>query len=345
MPVIPSFGAFAPAPKLAESMFSGIASSQRDTQEANQLAIANQHIQLAQQKLQQEAVQSNMELQAKQEAHKDDMMRRQHEMMIQDQYQKQMIGLKQQQLEESSKIVQMKTMESARKFQAQQAFKAEAEQAIQGGEEPETAYRQAAMKFGPEMGMTGPGMASLTKTASGTPSDFGQASAIPGLPEEQYKKVRTSSGGYHVVKLPPNMDTTGPAPAGYVRSGNRVLPEREPIEVRQTRKDISDLEKALDKEPIAQIAKFAEMKIARGDKPSSGQKSALETYKVRKEAIEKLRSTLPGAGKSAGKFKEGQVIRHKKTGEKYRVTNGVPVPVSAPQEETEEEQGQSTEEE
>lgn len=331
--VIPSFSAFAPGPKLAESMLAGVASTQRDVAEANRVAIARQQIQLQQQKLQQEAVQSNMELEAKKKAHQDQMMRDQQEMLIKQQYDQNMIGLRQQQLEKADEMVKLKTLEVSRKFQANQQYRAAAQQSIEGGEEPQEAYSKAAMQFGPEMGMTGAGMGSLLKRASMPAEDMGQASAIEGLDPEQYKKVRTSQGGYHVVHLPPNMDASGPAPAGYVRSGNRILPEREPIAVRTIRKEISDLEKTQDKDIIG---KFAAAKADKGDTLSPDRKRAFERYQARSKQIEDLRSQIPGSKKAGtGKFKEGQVITHRKTGDKYRVTNGVPVLMQSESDDTE----------
>lgn len=289
--IIPSFGNFAPAPKLAESMLGGIESSQRDRAEANRVAIANQQINLQREKLQQEAVQSNMELAAKQKAHEDQMMRDNQEMLIKQQYQQNMIGLRQQQLERADEMVKLKATEVARKFQANQAYRAEAQAAIEGGETPEKAFSRSAMKFGPEMGLPGAAYTKLSQPEGGR--EIGSSFEIPGLNPEQFKGVQTSKGGVNVVRLPPNMDATGPAPAGYVRSGNRILAEREPIAVRNMRKEISELEKTQEKDVIG---KFAVAKALKGDTLSPDRKRALAQYEAREKQINGLKTKLSGGG-------------------------------------------------
>jgi uncharacterized protein YbaR (Trm112 family) len=96
-------------------------------------------------------------------------------------------------------------------------------------------------------------------------------------------------------------------------------------------KTIADQIKGLEREDAGDtLANIAEGKQARDTELKQRDKEALEGRKARRSKIADLRKSLSGNSKPSGKFKEGQVLTHKKTGEKYRVTNGVPVPMDSP---------------
>ena len=144
------------------------------------------------QEAQQSAVRANMaaqELAARREQEQQNAQREAQQLEIQKAYQQAQLGLKQQELDQSEQDLKMRVQAAATKSAAQM----EAQQRIQAGEDQAKVW----MELGPQVGMTGAGVASLARGSKA----FGGAESIPGLPD-YFKQVQSGPGTRRIVQLP-----------------------------------------------------------------------------------------------------------------------------------------------
>lgn len=302
MPVMPSFKSFAPTPDLAGAWLGGRASSQRDRQITSDIALqsqklaqdaaqAEQAIAMSQQKLQQEAVQSQMEMQAKQAQLQQESMRAEQELRIKQQYQQQQIGIKQQQAKTAADTLKIKTNEASRKLQFQNAYQTKMRELVDKGMTPQEAASQSMMEFGPMLGIGSSAMSKAIIPPKVLAPDLGEASDVPGMDPSQFKRFRTSEGAYSLVPMPQSMGES--TPAGYVRDGRYLKPERESLEIKNTREAIKSLERQQMDKVESAMARSAEMKLDKKAEIPDNMKKILEVRKNRQAQIDALKQKLP----------------------------------------------------
>lgn len=114
---------------------------------------AGAHIAQAQAQLAQSAARADVEAQAQRAAKEREFQMEQQRIEVGKQYQQLQIGLRKQQLDQAGQIVQMRTQEAARKFQAHQKYKA----LINEGMDP----AKALLEVGPDLGISMTGAAQL----------------------------------------------------------------------------------------------------------------------------------------------------------------------------------------
>lgn len=153
-------------------------------------------ISLGRERIAEEARQANMrssiqsaEMAARRDEEQQRAQRESQQAEYEKAYQQAQLGLKNQELDQSERQLQMQVQTAAIKSQAQ----LEAQSRIQAGEDPSKVW----MELGPSAGMSGGGMASLLRGSEA----FGGAESIAGLPD-YFKQVRTGAGSRRIVQLP-----------------------------------------------------------------------------------------------------------------------------------------------
>jgi len=281
MPQLRSFGAYAPKPDLAGAALGAASLVQRGQ-------IAAQQNQLAREKIAADMAQSNMELQAKQQALQSQALRDDQELKIKQQYQQTMLSMQERELSQKQEVIQRQTQEAARTFAAQQQMQNEY---VSGGATPES-FRGAAMKYGPMAKLPG-SVYSQAMTPEKDTSEIGKFKPVEGMDPKKFGQFVSGFGSRELVKLPENLETGGPAPAGYTRVGTRIIPEREPVEIQNKRKDLSRLERRLEGESFKTARMIASAVEANPDKKlQPAQKSMLDSYRKAQKEADDLRQEL-----------------------------------------------------
>lgn len=116
---------------------------------------AGSQIAAQQAQLQMESQRMQVQIAEQQRSEEMSAQRQQQQLEMQKAYHDQMAQLRQQQLAEQKQRVDLATQQAGRRFQAQQTY----QQRIAQGEDPS----RVLMEIGPQMGMTGAGMADLAK--------------------------------------------------------------------------------------------------------------------------------------------------------------------------------------
>jgi hypothetical protein len=323
--IIPDFNAYAPKPNLAESYLGGVAAAQRDRAQDMEAAQHAQQLQLAQQKLQQDAVQNNMEFQARQQQLQQQTMLHEQQLRIQEQYNQQRIGMDQLRIEQAGKTLQLKQQQDARLL----SDEGEWSKRVQGGEDP----KQVALEMGPRAHLPSGAYTSLLHN----PDQAMPPAELMDVGNDPSGRFKTIQTGPHTRRV---IDTS--------RSTGDLAERRFEFSKEQAgRKSIADQIKSLERVMAAdKVGMFAQSKLDRGGKLTPGQQKAADQYNARTAQIESLRQQLnPAGGKTASEtpqFHEGQVITHKKTGDKYRVIGGRPVLMDSSPEQDQETSGEDT---
>lgn len=134
MPVLPSFGTFAPAPNLSQAYLGGIHADVQEAQlgQERQLAqakltqAAQQHsqaLQFQREKLAQDAQQAQMEFQAKMALAQQEQLRKQQQLEMEKAYHEATIGLRTSQLDQQAKLSQARLQQASQKMIQDEAFR------------------------------------------------------------------------------------------------------------------------------------------------------------------------------------------------------------------------------
>lgn len=306
MPVIPSFGSFAPTPDLAGAYLGGEKLALEGQQLAASIAQQSQRMALEQAKLQQDAEQNQMMLAAKQAAAERDSMRQQQEMEIAKAYHDAQIGLQRQELQQKQQEFQLKASAAARQFAARQKFQS----LVDAGEDP----AKAMLSLGVEMG---------APSGAFTASQRNNQAFIPNeIDVGGNKLTQMSPNRYAFSPKLNNADMTAvPVPGAegqYQKIGNRVYPVRENPDAVSAKRDLKAF---VTEHP-------ADMPYLTGERVPATDLSKKRVQLLKPEYESLKQATLPKgltAGTGTTPYKEGATIRNKKNGKLYRVVNGEPV--------------------
>ena len=183
---------------------------------------------LERERLNNQQVLARMQIDARREEADRNHLLEQQQLEIEKAYKEAEVGLRQEELKRRDEETQLKVQEAARQYQSQQMAQQEAEQMIQGGLEPETAWKRSWMKYGPTAGLTGGAMGQMTRGGGSGGLDYGPARPVPGTPPEwnMYER-QTGPETISLIRPPTSMDNGEPAPEGYFKHGNKLLVERE----------------------------------------------------------------------------------------------------------------------
>jgi hypothetical protein len=201
----------------------------------------------------------------------------------------------------------------------------EAEQMIAGGADPEQAYMKSALKYGPQLSLPGSVYSQAFKPDQ-EQIELGVATEVEGLPED-YRKFRTGEGSYQLVKLPSGIADEEESPPGYIRFGERMLPEREPREVTDLKAERKRLVAQQDKDTAGQM--MADRLAGGESELTRSQKMLAERFNRRATEIQNLDEQikkLRGGSEAAPRFKEGQRVRNPRTGQMGTYVDGEIVP-------------------
>lgn len=310
MPVMRSFSSFAPTPNLGGAYVGGAGVGVRMVEAENALALGRAKIaaDMAQANKmaavrQQEA---QMEAQARSEALQAATLRQQQEIEVQKAYQQAQLGLKERELSQADALMKLKTQEAAQEFDAFQNYQKDAADLIAGKVDPNKAYEQSALKWGPRLRLPAgaytqafkPDAAQMGEGSIGTVSD------VEGLPG--YKKFRTGEGSFQLVRPPVDMDVE--APAGYQRFGDRLVPERESLGTANARKDLTRLRAEHKSDTVGALAALRLMQNKGSLKPEL--KALAEKYNAREAEIEALKKKVEQGG-SKGQSGSNKWVRDK----------------------------------
>lgn len=304
MAVIPSFGSFAQTPNLASSFLGGAKLSADIAQDAARL-------QLQRQQLAQEAQQAQMQMQAKEAQAERQALRDQQEMEMEKAYKDAQIGLRQRELQGEEQVLQFKTQEAVQKSMAQQMYQSEAQKLIDGGSNPQEAYQQAALRFGPQMGLPS-GAYSAAFRGSGGSAQLGPASPLldqAGVPTGMMQAM-SSDRARRIFAPPTSIQSQKAEPIEgtdqYMRVGERVLPKKDPTV--QIRAELKKLEEAHRTDVNGRLLAKADPK----KKMADTDKLKLEDYRAREKKIAELEEQIkamragpvkaPGSGSKTNKF-------------------------------------------
>ena len=338
MPIMRSFTGFAATPDLAGAYNQGRAITQRAQESESQMQMeqlklaqraqeAGQQLQMEQQKIEAQQQNAAMEMQVKQQQLQQQLLKDQQEIQIESAYKEQMLGMQQREVKVKEDMLNMNVQKAARSVQENQSYQKEASDMISSGMDPDKAFMQSALKWGPEMDLPGSVYSAAMKQPDEAIDGFGQATDVEGLDPEKYKKFRTGKGSFQLVTMPEGMEEG--APEGYMKFGNRMLPERESIEVRDAKQERNRLIKLQDADIPGQRA-AQEKESDPGKTLGKSKKIALDRFEARDKRIKEFESKLESRSSNnnpSTKYKEGDIIRSKKDRNKlYKIENGIPVP-------------------
>lgn len=328
MPTMRSFSSFASTPDLGGSFIGGANSMTALIQAGNQLKLGRE-------KIAADMAQANMEAQAKQQALQSQALRDEQELRVKDQYQQSMLGMKQRELDQAQEMVNLKTQEAAQQFQAQQGFQQEMATLTSSGTDVNEAFKQAALKFGPQMGLPGSAYSGLMpdEGGGGGMADFGAASPVEGLPED-FRQVQTGPASRRIIQLPKSVEEDGgeatPVPGlpGKMEYRGKVYSTKDPTELTDLRKKRDRLEAAQEKDERGAAAVAASKDTKKLPK---AQQMFKDTYETRASEIRAVEDQIkafskPGATAPSVKDYEGKPVRSKRTGQMGRVIDGEFVP-------------------
>ncbi len=294
----------------AEAYQKGTQLGMQQSELQQRLAQANaqhqQQMQVEQQRLAQQAQMAQMEWQAKTAIAERNAQREETQLEMTRAYHEAQLGLQQRKLEEQNQLWQIKINDAAEKANAQGMYEKSAQQMIQSGMDPREAYQNAALQFGPKMGLSGSAMGAAMRNQPGAVPDLGQVSSPEGFPDVHFMKT----GRYNVSPLNIPKDLThepafaGPAP-GTIIFNNKLV--RVPDVTRELRVQLNRLEAAHEADREGRMAD-----IKKGDpkqKLTGTDKLFLATYQSRtnkiqdlRKQIEKLRGQSPGMGSMPNRF-------------------------------------------
>lgn len=165
MPVVPSFGSYAPKPDMAGAYLGGQRIALGREQLAQEAQQASARFAMEGQRLQEQRQIAEMELSAKMATQQQEQMRRQQEMEIEKSYRQTQIGLEERRLQQAAQLMDMKLKEAAQSFAAQQTYQTE----MAGAKTPQDQMR-VLMQRGPSVGASIPAAAFPRPDESGLPT-------------------------------------------------------------------------------------------------------------------------------------------------------------------------------
>lgn len=125
--------------------------------------IRGQELQLERQRLEEQAKQAEMRLAAEREESQREQLRREQQAQIANAYHQAELGLRKAQIEQQGQRLQMAVQGAAQKFQAQRDMESDAQALMASGVPEEQAYMRSALKHSARLGMSGSGIAALSK--------------------------------------------------------------------------------------------------------------------------------------------------------------------------------------
>ncbi len=289
----------------AEAYQKGTQLGMQQSELQQRLAQANaqhqQQMQVEQQRLAQQAQMAQMEWQAKTAIAERNAQREETQLEMTRAYHEAQLGLQQRKLEEQNQLWQLKIDDAANKAQAQGMYEQEAQQLMaQGGDmTPQQAYQQAALKWGPKMGLPSGAYSAAFRGTPGDVPDLGQVSSPAGFPDVHFMKT----GRYNVSPLNIPTDLTQqqaqPGPAkGMIIFNNKVY--RIPDVTKQLRTQLQKLEDVQEKDREGHMA---DMMSRTKQKMDATAKMALDNYNSRarkiqdlSRQIEKMENQTPATG-------------------------------------------------
>lgn len=329
MPQLRSFSAYAPKPDFGSALIGGANVGRQSAATGANIAA---ELALGRERIQASMVQANMEAASKAQALQMQALRADQELKIQQAQQQAVLGLKQRELDQAQEIVNLKAQDAANRFAASQQYQQEAQALMQGGMEPDRAFMQAAMKFGPQMELPGSAYSQVFRQENGEGgADFGAAAPVEGLPDD-YRQVQTGPASRRIIRLPESIEDEGgegreiPGLPGKREYGGKVYTVKEPRELIRMEKRLERLETEHSKDNFGLSAFNAEKA---GEELSKGRKVLSEAYKARASEIRALDEKVSqfgekkpsgdetfdssAAAREAG-FEAGDVVRIKGVG-------------------------------
>ncbi len=289
----------------AEAYQKGTQLGMQQSELQQRLAQANaqhqQQMQVEQQRLQQQAQTAHMEWQARTAIAERNAQREQDQLEMTRAYHEAQLGLQQRKLEEQNQLWQLKIDDAANKAQAQGMYDMKAKQLLSENPNmnPQEAYQQAALEFGPRMGLSGSAMGAAMRGTPGDVPNLGQVSSPAGFPDVHFMKT----GRYNVSPVAVPKDLTQqqaqPGPAkGMIIFNNKVY--RIPDVTKQLRTQLQKLEDAHEKDREGHMA---DVMSRTKQKMDATARMALDNYNSRARKIqdlgrqiEKMENQTPATG-------------------------------------------------
>jgi hypothetical protein len=286
--------------------------------------------------LQAEADQASITAQARAESSQREAALESQKAQISAAYQQQQISLKQQQLQTAQQKVALETQDAARTFQAQQGYQSEIQRLMKENPEMDESEAQirSAIKFGPMMGVSGPGMAAMYKDlrAANQPDEAaaeptaktiqlpgGQTASAIYIPGSKSFQLAPEDTGATTVAQPLKTPTGEELPGKY-RVGRQVVSVPDAVATLEKQRD--KLETAQEKDETGAMAS--------GDpsKKTAPAIAARTRYNKRQAQIDALEKQIEAEQtRRKGKSDEGSDLPAKKSdlvkGKKYRTRHGV----------------------
>lgn len=325
MPQLRSFTGFASTPDVGGAFIGGANIAARAAQASQELALGRE-------KIAAEMAQSNMALAAKQEALQAQSLRDQQELQIKKAYQDADLGMKQREIDNAESLIQLKTQEAARRFQAQQMYQQEAASMVASGKTSEEAFAQSAMKWGPQLDLPGSVYSKAFESPESDSPPLGAMLPIEGVDPSEARQFVSGKGSRQLVPTQPSAGDA-PLPEGYERWGNRIVVKREPAELKEYKQERTRLQRQQDADSTGNMM-YGRMISDPDAKIGKAVKYAAEQYQKREarlgELNDKIKSFSPDQRRPSipSGFKEGQRIRNKRTGKLYVIKNGEPVEIN-----------------
>lgn len=238
-----------------------------------------------QQELQQEVL-------LKQQTLQQQALQREQELAIDKAYKDSILGLKQQELQGQINEFNLKSQESADKFIAQQQMRKTIEEALAEGKSVPEAFMNATARFGPQAGV--PGSAYSDIIQGGTANrEMGAATLNDVEGTDDYQWFQTGPNSRQLVKrkaeIPEGaVDIPG---SEYQRIGEKVVPKREPAELRDLKKRRDRLAEWVDSKD-AQPGKLAFVKKQDGKELRKGEEVLLKEYQDKQRQLLELEGKI-----------------------------------------------------
>lgn len=268
---------------------------------------------MQQQRLQQQAYLTQLEMSAKEaESQRREQLQRQ-ELEMEKAYRQAQIGLRQRELDQQQEQLNVQVTAAARKAQAQQSAQIEAQQLVGQGVPEEQAYMRSYLKYASDLNMPGASMAAVlrgSRTAQLPPGGVQTSpvlgpggAAIPGM-----FAVPGASGGYTVHTVP--------------QRGSVITPE-----LREFQEGSREF-RAKWLNPVNQ-AKLRDIENMEADERKPADNQFLQQYDNDKAELDKLkRAAFPKSGQAqaAPAGSQGRVFTDPQTGKRYLYTGTDPDP-------------------
>ncbi len=247
-------------------------------QARNRLAAQQQQaaaeIAVAQERIQQQAVEAQMEAQVRREVAEQQARLQQSRIDIDAAYKQAQIGLAQQRADEASQLNQFKIAEAAQRFEAGQGYESEVNRLMsEEGKDLSQASMEAAFKYAPGLGISGSGLAAMTRAQeANVPRELevkeeAGAKFYRSSPQEQYKYMAPGTD-LEAASVRSAFTRIGHL-QDYINQNQPRPKEREPIEaeILQLKRSVNEAFKRQNKEePYPDIDAWAGAKDIMGFK-------------------------------------------------------------------------------